>query len=347
MIGGIQYASALGYGTPQQRQRPTFRDIFGNNFLLDDLTSYAHNMIYSNDIIKNEYTPQFDFNPQASTMSTTTSGKDYDPSKILHPSGPITPKYKLPKRGKEKEKDGEITPELDFKGYMSADNLFDALGSGFKGKALENYKVWTEVWKKYGSDLGIADDTAYCYLLAQLCHESGNFSRTSENLNYSAAGLMETWPSYFPDINSTRGYARYPEKIANKVYANRMGNGSEASGDGWRYRGRGLIQLTGKDNYKTVAKFLKELGVEKWDIVSNPDYVANDPEISALATIGYIKKCRSSNAVVNAANTYNVDELTKTINGGHNGLDHRKELTGQLLEILNNYNSQNPNSDLA
>jgi putative chitinase len=126
-----------------------------------------------------------------------------------------------------------------------------------------------------------------------------------------------------------------------------MGNGSEASGDGWRYRGRGFIQLTGKSNYKAVAEFLKELGVEKWDIVSNPDYVSNDPEIGALAAIGYIMRCRDGNAVIKAANAHDVVALTRSINGRLNGLDHRKKFTRKFLEILNNYNSQNPNSDIA
>ena len=93
--------------------------------------------------------------------------------------------------------------------------------------------------------------------MAQCGHESGGFVFLSENLNYSAQGLMRTFAKYFPDQSTAMAYARNPEKIANRVYANRMGNGDEASGDGFRYRGRGLIQVTGKDNYFWFASSLE------------------------------------------------------------------------------------------
>ena len=102
-------------------------------------------------------------------------------------------------------------------------------------------------------DYGIDTKERLAAYIAQCGHESGNFKMLRENLNYSAQGLMSTWPSRFPTLTIANQYARNPEKIANKVYANRMGNGDEASGDGWKYIGRGLIQLTGKENYSWFA----------------------------------------------------------------------------------------------
>ena len=89
--------------------------------------------------------------------------------------------------------------------------------------------------------------------LAQCAHESAGFTRFHENLNYSAQGLMRTWPSRFPNLEAAAPYARNAEKTANHVYSNRLGNGNEASGDGWRYNGRGCIQLTGRENYRKAT----------------------------------------------------------------------------------------------
>lgn len=105
------------------------------------------------------------------------------------------------------------------------------------------------------------------HLLGQMAHESGGLTIGYENLNYSEKGLLQTFPKYF-NSTTAKSYARNPEKIANRAYANRMGNGNEASGDGWKYRGRGGLQLTGKDNYVAFSKFIGE------DVVNNPDLVA-------------------------------------------------------------------------
>ena len=106
------------------------------------------------------------------------------------------------------------------------------------------------------------------HFFGQVATETGNFAKFAENLNYSASGLQNTFGKYFPgDIEAQ--YARQPEKIANRVYANRMGNGSEASGDGWKYRGRGALQLTGKTNYQAFALYVKNAA-----ILDNPDLVA-------------------------------------------------------------------------
>ena len=109
------------------------------------------------------------------------------------------------------------------------------------------------------------------HFLAQCGHESGGFRATQENLNYSAKGLNGIFKKYFPTEASAVDYARKPQKIANKVYANRMGNGTEASGDGYKFRGRGALQLTGKSNYEAFSKYLG-----KPEIIDNPDLVATE-----------------------------------------------------------------------
>ena len=114
----------------------------------------------------------------------------------------------------------------------------------------------------------ITNNLRLAHFLAQCGHESGGFRATQENLNYSADGLQKIFGKYFPG-NLEESYSRNPEKIANRVYASRMGNGAEASGDGWKFRGRGALQLTGKENYKAFSDYLK-----KPEIMTNPDLVA-------------------------------------------------------------------------
>lgn len=159
-----------------------------------------------------------------------------------------------------------------------------------------------------------------CFL-AQVMHESGGFKFLSENLNYSANALMRTWSSRFPDIDTAEKYANNPEKIANKVYAGRMGNIEE--GDGWKYRGRGLIQLTGRENY---ANFGLNAGV---DVLSNPDLLAT-PEYATLSAGWYWNK-RNLNEL---ADKMDIEGITKKINGGLNGIEDRKARTQKVLAVL-------------
>lgn len=159
-----------------------------------------------------------------------------------------------------------------------------------------------------------------CFL-AQVMHESGGFRFLVENLNYSANALMRTWPSRFPDSDTAEKYANNPEKIANKVYAGRMGNIEE--GDGWKYRGRGLIQLTGRENY---ANFGLNAGV---DVISNPDLLAT-PEYASLSAGWYWNK-RNLNEL---ADKMDIEGITKKINGGLNGIEDRKARTEKALAIL-------------
>lgn len=155
--------------------------------------------------------------------------------------------------------------------------------------------------------------------IAQCAHESGMFKAVKENLNYSDKALLGVFPKYF-NAENVQNYARQPEKIANRVYGNRMGNGDEASGDGFKYCGRGLIQLTGKDNYK---RFSDAVGV---DFVANPELV-EQPQYAVMSA-GWFW---SANGLNKFADAKDIVGMTKRINGGTIGLDHRTELYNKLL----------------
>lgn len=159
--------------------------------------------------------------------------------------------------------------------------------------------------------------------LAQTGHESGNFAATEEGLSYGAKGLMGTFKKYFPDEATAKAYERKGEKIANRVYGGRMGNGPEASGDGYKYRGRGIIQLTGKDNYKNCGK---ALGL---DLVADPDSVAKNPV--AVLSAGWFWDTRKLNQWADSGDVLTV---TKKINGGTIGLEDRKKHYNHILEVL-------------
>tara|TARA_R110000803_G_scaffold175264_2_gene237794 strand:- start:342 stop:956 length:615 start_codon:yes stop_codon:yes gene_type:complete len=161
------------------------------------------------------------------------------------------------------------------------------------------------------------------HFFAQVAHESGNFKVTEENLRYSAKGLLKTFGKYF-DEKTAKEYAMKPREIANKVYANRMGNGNEASGDGWKYRGRGFLQLTGKNNYNLFAGYIgdKLLFV---DALSDK-YAMN----SAM----YFFKHNNLFELCNKVNDTQIKMLTRRVNGGYNGLEHRKQLTHKYYEWL-------------
>jgi putative chitinase len=152
------------------------------------------------------------------------------------------------------------------------------------------------------------------HFLAQCNHESGGFKFTAENLNYSASGLQKIFPKYFPGDLSDQ-YARQPDKIASRVYANRMGNGNEASREGWKYRGRGYIQLTGKDNYKAFATSVSD------DILANPDLVSTKYPLLSAA---WFWNSRSLNDLADKGATDDaVTAITKKVNGGTLGLSDR------------------------
>ena len=176
------------------------------------------------------------------------------------------------------------------------------------------------------SKFGINTPLRVAHFLAQCGHESGGFKVTSENLNYSAKGLMGIFKKYFPTESIANAYARQPQKIANKVYANRMANGSETSGDGYKFRGRGYIQLTGRDNY---TQFGKAIGV---DIVSNPDSVSST---YALASAAWFWSKNGLNKLADGGATDSVvTSITKRVNGGTIGLPDRIKHFKEYYHLL-------------
>jgi putative chitinase len=153
------------------------------------------------------------------------------------------------------------------------------------------------------------------HFLAQCGHESGGFKLVKENLNYGAKGLVSIFKKYFPDEATALVYERKPEKIANVVYANRMGNGDKASGDGWKFHGRGFIQLTGHDNYKAFSAAINE------DCVANPDLVATKYPLASAAW--FFHKNGLHKIADEGATDAVVTKVTKRVNGGTIGLADR------------------------
>ena len=160
----------------------------------------------------------------------------------------------------------------------------------------------------------ITSNLRLAHFLSQCAHESGNFHYVQENLFYSADGLVKVFPKYFT-TNTAALYAKQPQKIANRVYSSRMGNGNENSGDGWKYHGRGYIQLTGKTNYQLFSTFIKE------DCVANPDLVATKYPLASAAFFFTLNNLWLICDKGSGGDT--ILALTKRINGGVNGLDDR------------------------
>ena len=164
-------------------------------------------------------------------------------------------------------------------------------------------------------NFGVNTPLRLAHFLAQCGHESGGFRLTQENLNYSAKGLMGTFKKYFPTQALADAYARQPQKIANRVYGGRMGNGLEATGEGFKFRGRGYIQLTGKQNYTAF-----DLAVED-DILANPDLVSSK---HALSSAAWFWKKNGLNLIADTgSSTEVVTKITKRVNGGTIGLADR------------------------
>lgn len=188
-----------------------------------------------------------------------------------------------------------------------------------------------ERWAKPIADAmyanGIDTTLRMCAFLAQIGHESNRLRSITENLNYSTTALRSVFGKYFPDTTIANQYARQPEKIANRVYANRMGNGAESSGDGWKYRGRGLIQLTGKNNYTAFSKWS---GV---DCVANPDQIVEDENLCVLSAVWYW----NTNNLSDYADREQFETITRRINGGLNGQVDRVALYERAKIILNKF----------
>jgi putative chitinase len=155
------------------------------------------------------------------------------------------------------------------------------------------------------------------HFFAQTAHETGGFKAFSENLSYGAPGLRGIFGKYFPTDAMAKAYERQPERIANRVYGGRMGNGVEASGDGWKYRGRGALQLTGKANYQAFSDYIK-----RPDVMDNPNLVAG--ELCFESALWFFDKNRLWSICDQGINDAAILALTKRINGGTHGLDDRK-----------------------
>ena len=163
------------------------------------------------------------------------------------------------------------------------------------------------------------------HFLSQCAHESGGFKVFQENLNYSADGLKKIFPKYFPG-NIAESYSRNPEKIASKVYGGRMGNGNEATKEGFKFRGRGALQTTGKDNYRRLGEFL---GV---DLISNPDLVATKYPLASAAF--FFKSNKLWSICDEGADNKTITKLTKRINGGTIGLSARIHEFNHFYKLL-------------
>ena len=185
----------------------------------------------------------------------------------------------------------------------------------------KNSEILVNLFDNILNPAGINTKERVCMFLAQCGHESAGFTIFNENLNYSAKGLRGVFGKYFPTDALANQYARQPEKIANKVYANRMGNGPESSGDGWKYRGFGYIQLTSKSNFEA---FSKDTGI---DIVSNPENIRQDLSLAIKTAVWFWNK----NNLNKYCDNNDFTGLTKRINGGLNGLPDREEKLRKLM----------------
>ena len=190
---------------------------------------------------------------------------------------------------------------------------------------VKNVQEWHSLLVSVLPEYDIDTPERVAAFMAQCAHESGGFTVLQENLNYGAKGLRGIFGKYFPNDAIAAQYERKPEMIANKVYSNRMGNGNEASGEGWKYRGRGLIQLTGKANYIkcSQAMFENDTLVQDPDLLLDPEYALHSAcwfwcaaRLSELADVGDIKT------------------MTKRINGGFIGLEDRIKHYNHALHVL-------------
>lgn len=172
---------------------------------------------------------------------------------------------------------------------------------------------------------GIETPDQQAAFIAQIGHESGHLRYVEENLNYSADALRRVFGKYFPTDEDARQYAYQPEKIANKVYANRMGNGRPETGDGWKYRGRGLLQITGKSNYRNMGK---SIGI---DLVTCPGMLIM-PEYAVQSACCWWQSHDLNSLCGTGSEGFK--KITKAINGGYNGLTDRAELWERAKKVL-------------
>lgn len=182
----------------------------------------------------------------------------------------------------------------------------------------KNIERYAEALDKAMQECGIDTAARARAFLAQVGHESAQLNLVEENLNYSAQALRKVFPKYFRTPQEASSYAHHPERIANRVYANRMGNGGEESGDGWKYRGRGLIQITGRDNYVAMSSLMGK------DLTVWPDALLMPLDACRSAALWW--KVNGLNALADKLATderKTFEAITKRVNGGLNGLEDR------------------------
>jgi putative chitinase len=183
--------------------------------------------------------------------------------------------------------------------------------------ACSDTTAWVKALNNAMTRFDITGSRRMAAFLAQIAHESGQLMRLSENLNYAAKRLMQVWPSRFPTLDKALKYEKNPEKLANYVYAGRLGNGDEASGDGWRFRGRGLIQLTGRGNYHSAGQGVGMPLEEQPELLGQPE--------AAALSAAWFWKSHGLNELADDQSNDNEDfkTITKRINGGTVGLQAR------------------------
>ena len=222
---------------------------------------------------------------------------------------------------------GDGTWKKMFPGEVIKEDVIIPSSSGFKLDKLKGHipeSVITQI-PDTAKKFNITTPLRLAHFLAQCGHESGGFKLVQENLNYSSDGLKKIFPKYFPG-KLAESYARNPEKIASKVYGGRMGNGDETTKEGYKFRGRGYIQLTGKQNYSAFAKFIGE------DTVSNPDLVATKYPLASAAFFFDSNKLWS--ICDKGADDATVTAVTKRVNGGTIGLADRIKHFKEYYKLL-------------
>ena len=189
---------------------------------------------------------------------------------------------------------------------------------------------WTPHLNNALPEYGIDTPLRVAAFLAQVGHESGGFQVVKENLNYSVRGLKATFGRYFKEDGLAEKYARKPGMIASRVYANRIGNGDEASEDGWKYRGRGILQVTGRANYRACTKWMDK------EMIPNPDF-EEGPELLELPMYAVRSACWYwvSRNLVKKSDNRSCRDITRIVNGGTNGLEHRSKLYQKALKVYN------------
>ena len=198
----------------------------------------------------------------------------------------------------------------------------------------ENVKAFVAAFNKYSEQFEINTKMRAAHFIGQCAWESGEINAVEENLNYSADGLRKTFPRYFPTAELAASYARKPVQIANRVYANRMGNGNEASGDGWKYKGRGIIMLTGKNNYRAY----QNSGYCVGDLLSHPEWLAQYP--GALKSAMWFWKANNLSSLADHDDGSKItgdkicEQITRRINGGYSHLAQRQYYTRIAKKVL-------------